>query len=191
MDTAVRAACAMDNAPWRAVDLVGRAAVADTAARRAEGRFLGLAIAMEAEDRAEGAIFKPADQQFVEIRIVGNAAMETADIGGPPGDAGETHIQPGGELVARAGRIDRHDAATAQMLRERYGARVRILSAKAEMISSTEIRARLTAGLPVEGMLDAAVEAIRQGENQYTFPFGDLAFRDAIRRRVPDQRCSD
>ena len=32
---------------------------------------------------------------------------------------------------------------------------------------------------PIE-VLDAAVEAIRQGENQYTFPFGDLGFRNAI-----------
>ena len=65
--------------------------------------------------------------------------------------------------VPRVG-IDRHDAATAQMLRERYGANVRILSAKADMISSTEIRSRLTAGLPVEGMLDGAVEqAVYEG----------------------------
>ncbi len=42
----------------------------------------------------------------------------------------------------------------------------------------------LSQGLPdflaPAAVLDAAVEAIRQGENQYTFPFGDLAFRDAI-----------
>lgn len=59
--------------------------------------------------------------------------------------------------VPRVG-IDQDDEKTAQMLRERYGARVRLLSAKADVISSTEIRKRLFAGLPVEGMLPDAVE---------------------------------
>ncbi|HML68573.1 MAG TPA: nicotinate (nicotinamide) nucleotide adenylyltransferase [Clostridia bacterium] len=59
--------------------------------------------------------------------------------------------------VPRVG-IDQDDEKTAQMLRERYGARVRLLSAKADVISSTEIRKRLTAGLPLEGMLPDAVE---------------------------------
>ena len=59
--------------------------------------------------------------------------------------------------VPRVG-IDQDDENTAQMLRERYGARVRLLSAKADVISSTEIRKRLTAGLPLEGMLPDAVE---------------------------------
>ncbi len=42
----------------------------------------------------------------------------------------------------------------------------------------------LSQGLPdflaPEAVLDAAVSAIRQGENQYTFPFGDPEFRSAI-----------
>lgn len=59
--------------------------------------------------------------------------------------------------VPRVG-IDQDDENTAQMLRERYGARVRLLSAKADVISSTEIRKRLFAGFPVEGMLPDAVE---------------------------------
>ena len=59
--------------------------------------------------------------------------------------------------VPRVG-IDQDDEKTAQMLRERYGARVRLLSAKADVISSTEIRKRLFVGLPVEGMLPDAVE---------------------------------
>lgn len=58
--------------------------------------------------------------------------------------------------VPRVG-IDQNDAATAQMLKERYGARVRLLSAKADVISSTEIRKRLLSGLPVEDMLLPAV----------------------------------
>ena len=58
--------------------------------------------------------------------------------------------------VPRVG-IDQNDAATAQMLKERCGARVRLLSAKADVISSTEIRKRLLSGLPVEDMLLPAV----------------------------------
>ncbi len=59
--------------------------------------------------------------------------------------------------VPRVG-IDQDDEKNAQMLRERYGARIRLLSAKAEIIASTEIRKRLTAGLPLDGMLPDAVE---------------------------------
>ena len=65
--------------------------------------------------------------------------------------------------VPRVG-IDHNDAATAQMLRERYGARVRILSAKADVIASTEIRKRLLAGQPVEDVLPSAVaQALYEG----------------------------
>ena len=59
--------------------------------------------------------------------------------------------------VPRVG-IEQHDEETARMLKERYGARVRLLSARADVLSSTEIRKRLTEGLPVEGMLPDAVE---------------------------------
>ena len=59
--------------------------------------------------------------------------------------------------VPRVG-IDQDDEKNAQMLRERYGASIRLLSAKAEIIASTEIRKRLTAGLPLDGMLPDAVE---------------------------------
>jgi aminotransferase len=45
----------------------------------------------------------------------------------------------------------------------------------------------LSQGLPdfpaPQAVLDAAVAAIRNGENQYTFPFGDLDFRKAIARK--------
>lgn len=90
--------------------------------------------------------------------------------------------------VPRVG-IDRHDAATAQMLRERYGANVRILSAKAEMISSTEIRSRLTAGLPVEGMLDAAVEQAVYEGGAY-FPESFRALQEKSRAELTTKRFS-
>lgn len=45
----------------------------------------------------------------------------------------------------------------------------------------------LSQGLPdfasPPDVLDAAVSAIQAGDNQYTFPFGSLAFRDAISRK--------
>ncbi len=90
--------------------------------------------------------------------------------------------------VPRVG-IDRHDAATAQMLREKYGANVRILSAKAEMISSTEIRTRLTAGLPVEGMLDAAVEQAVYEGGAY-FPEDFRALQEKSRAELTPKRFS-
>jgi aminotransferase len=37
---------------------------------------------------------------------------------------------------------------------------------------------------PPPSVLDAAVAAIRKGENQYTFPFGTLAFRRAVAEKV-------
>ena len=58
--------------------------------------------------------------------------------------------------VPRVG-IEQNDAQTAQMLAARYHARVKILSAKADIIASTEIRKRLLAGLPVEDALPTAV----------------------------------
>jgi nicotinate-nucleotide adenylyltransferase len=90
--------------------------------------------------------------------------------------------------VPRVG-IDRHDAATAQMLREKYGANVRILSAKADMISSTEIRSRLTAGLPVEGMLDAAVEQAVYEGGAY-FPEDFRALQEKSRAELTPKRFS-
>ena len=59
--------------------------------------------------------------------------------------------------VPRVG-IEQDDEKTARMLKERYGARVRLLSAKADVISSTEIRKRLLAGLPTEGLLPESSE---------------------------------
>ena len=48
----------------------------------------------------------------------------------------------------------------------------------------------LSQGLPdfsaPQPVLDAAVKAIQNGENQYTFPFGDPGFRDAIAKKSRD-----
>jgi nicotinate-nucleotide adenylyltransferase len=58
--------------------------------------------------------------------------------------------------VPRIGQ-SQNDTQTARMLKERYGARVTLLSGKADMISSTEVRERLAAGQSVEGLLPDAV----------------------------------
>lgn len=59
--------------------------------------------------------------------------------------------------VPRIGRNE-NDEETAKALSKRYGAKVRILSGKADMISSTEIRQKLLQGLPVAGEMPEAVE---------------------------------
>jgi len=90
--------------------------------------------------------------------------------------------------VPRVG-IEQNDTATAQMLRERYGARVRLLSAKADMIASTEIRKRLTAGLPLDGLLPDRVEqAIYEG-GAY-FPADVRAMQGKCREALNPRRYS-
>lgn len=65
--------------------------------------------------------------------------------------------------VPRIGRNE-NDGETAQMLTQRYHTSVRILSGKADMISSTDIRHRLMEGLPVDGLMPETVEqAIYEG----------------------------
>ncbi len=59
--------------------------------------------------------------------------------------------------ITRHGR-QTHDEQAAQALESRFGARVLLLGGNADPLSSTEIRERLGAGLPVTGMLAPAVE---------------------------------
>ena len=88
--------------------------------------------------------------------------------------------------VPRVG-IDQDDEQTAQMLRERYGARVRLLSDKADVISSTDIRARLSAGLPVEGMLPDLVEQAVYESGDY-FPQEVRALQEKCRAALSPKR---
>lgn len=65
--------------------------------------------------------------------------------------------------VPRIGRNE-NDEETARMLSARYGAQIRMLSARADMISSTEVRAKLSDALPLGGrMPDAAEQALYEG----------------------------
>lgn len=59
--------------------------------------------------------------------------------------------------ISRRG-LDEHDELAAQDLIDRFGARVLLLGGNVEPISSTNIRERFFAGLPVEGMLPLTVE---------------------------------
>lgn len=88
--------------------------------------------------------------------------------------------------VPRLG-IDHNDAETAQMLSARYGARVRMLSAKAEMISSTDIRKRLMAGLPVENLMPEAVEQAVYEGGEY-FPPELRAMQEQCRLALTPKR---
>lgn len=90
--------------------------------------------------------------------------------------------------VPRVG-IDQDDEKNAQMLRERYGASIRLLSAKAEIIASTEIRRRLTAGLPLDGMLPDAVEQAVYECGSY-FPPELRAMQEQCRAALVPKRYS-
>ena len=90
--------------------------------------------------------------------------------------------------VPRVG-IDQNDTATAEMLREHYGARVRLLSAKAEVIASTEIRKRLTAGLPVAGLMPERVEQAVYEGGAY-FPKDVRALQEKCREALNPKRYS-
>ncbi|GAA2295579.1 hypothetical protein GCM10010234_41880 [Streptomyces hawaiiensis] len=59
---------------------------------------MGLAVAVQAHERAEGAVPEPADQQFPVRRIVRVAAEEAADVGVPPGDAAQGDVEARADL---------------------------------------------------------------------------------------------
>ena len=90
--------------------------------------------------------------------------------------------------VPRVG-IDQNDTVTAEMLRERYGARIRLLSAKAEVIASTEIRKRLTAGLPVAGLMPERVEQAVYESGAY-FPKDVRELQEKCREALNPKRYS-
>ena len=76
--------------------------------------------------------------------------------------------------VPRIGRNE-NDDETAKMLTQRYGATVRLLSGKADMISSTDIRHRLLEGLPVDGLMPETVEqAVYEGGEYFPAEFRQL-----------------
>jgi len=88
--------------------------------------------------------------------------------------------------VPRIGRNE-NDAETAAMLAGRYGAQVSLLSAKADMISSTEIRKRLFGGLPVEGWMPEAVEQAVYEGGEY-FPEELRALQQKCRAALDGKR---
>lgn len=90
--------------------------------------------------------------------------------------------------VPRVG-IDQNDAENAQMLRERYGARVSLLSAKAEVISSTNIRKDLLAGLPVDGLMPERVEQALYEGGAY-FPESLRDMQEKCREALSPKRYS-
>ena len=61
-----------------------------------------LAVAVQPEQRAERAVLEPADHQLAVLRVERVAAVEAADVGGPPRDAADRDVQPGTDLRAQA-----------------------------------------------------------------------------------------
>ena len=88
--------------------------------------------------------------------------------------------------VPRIGRNE-NDGKTADMLEKRYGARITMLSAKADMISSTEIRRRLAEGLPTEGWMPEAVEQAVYEGGAY-FPKDVRALQQRCRAALSESR---
>ena len=75
------------------------------AGRPARGPYLRLdrpAVSMQPHDRAEGSVFKPAHQEFMELRIPYVRPEKAADIRRPPRDSRDPHIESRGELVPEA-----------------------------------------------------------------------------------------
>ena len=62
--------------------------------------LVGGAVAVDAHDRAEGSELEPPHKQFLEGGVIYAAAVESANVGRPPGDAGQPHVQPGANLFA-------------------------------------------------------------------------------------------
>ena len=51
--------------------------------------------------RAECTPLEPAPEQLVECRIFWIAAVEAADIGRPPRNPSNPHVEPGGQLTPK------------------------------------------------------------------------------------------
>ena len=88
--------------------------------------------------------------------------------------------------VPRIG-LNQNDAQTALELGERYGAKVTILSGRADMISSTEVRDRLEAGQSVDGLLPDVVEQACYESGAY-FPADVRALQEKCRAALSQTR---
>jgi len=88
--------------------------------------------------------------------------------------------------VPRIGR-NQNDEQMVRELNARYGARAAILSGRADMISSTEIRDRLEAGESVGGLLPEAVEQACYESGVY-FPADVRALQEQCRAALSEKR---
>lgn len=88
--------------------------------------------------------------------------------------------------VPRIGRNE-NDTKTADILAARYGAKITVLSAKADMISSTEIRQRLTAGLPLDGRMPNEAEQAAYEGGEY-FPSDVRVLLQKCRAALSEKR---
>jgi hypothetical protein len=57
---------------------------------------------VDAENRAEGSVLKPADEQLAVGRVVRMAENEATNVRRPVGNPGKREVQPSGNLAAQA-----------------------------------------------------------------------------------------
>lgn len=81
----------------------------------------------------------------------------------------------------------KNDAAAAQALRQRFGARVALLDQTVDRISSTEIRERVFHALPVQSLAEPAVERYFYEEGLY-LPDAVNALRAQMQRALSPKR---
>lgn len=83
--------------------------------------------------------------------------------------------------------LDANDAASANQLSELYGARMHMLHGDADMLSSTDVRNRLEASLPVSSMLPPSVERYCYETGLY-FPPEIQAMQQQVHAAVNEKR---
>jgi hypothetical protein len=93
-----------------AEDLVGLGAEGPQLVRRSgllgPGHHDGLPDPVQAAQRAEHPELEPPDQQFAERGGLDVAALEPADVGGPPADAGQADVQPAEICRRRSSKVE-------------------------------------------------------------------------------------
>jgi hypothetical protein len=62
--------------------------------------LVGIPVSVEPHDRTEGTPFKPAYEEFMEIRIIDIAAVKSAYVRSPPGNTRQPHIESCNQLIS-------------------------------------------------------------------------------------------
>lgn len=90
-----------------APDLVVRSGSLSYLAGRINDLLYRLTAAMNPHDRSEGTELEPAYQKLPEFLILRHASMEASDVGRPPRNSTQSHVNTGTDLLAEV-LIRRH-----------------------------------------------------------------------------------